>query len=243
MRIAKYVLGYILLGGFFFYIFFFFGQFPYERLKEGLIQSFEESVPLSLSIGRIAPSFPLNLGMENIRVGRDGFSLQLPDLIVHPNLVEILLGNPSFEFSDGKNSSRLTGKFQQGKNQTRLNLRLNVLEIQASIGKSQTLHIKASGEASFQWEGEDLNRARGQLWSLLERGELQGSAASQIPLPLTMFDTLRAEVQVQDGIARVKRLEASGKEARFSLPQPIQVPLKGGGLPPELFLLFQMPPR
>jgi hypothetical protein len=158
-------------------------------------------------------------------------------------LLEILLGNPSFEFSDRGNSSRLTGKFQQGKNQNRLNLRLNKLEIQASIGKGQPLPIKASGEASFQWEGEDLNRGRGQLWSLLERGELQGGAASQIPLPLILFDTLRAEVQVQDGMARVKRLEASGKDTRFSLPQPIQVPLKGGGLPPELFLLFQMPPR
>jgi type II secretion system protein N len=240
MRIAKYTLGYIFLGGFFFLIFFFW-QFPYDRLKEGLIQNFEESVPLSLSIGRIAPSFPLNLGMENIRVGRDGFSLQLPDLIVHPNLVEILLGNPSFEFSEGGNSSRLTGKFQQGKNQNRLNLQLNKLEIQASIGKGQPLRIKASGEASFQWEGEDINRGRGQLWSLLERGELQGGAASPIPLPLILFDTLRAEVQVQDGMARVKRLEASGKDTRFSLPQPIQVPLKGGGLPPELALLLQLP--
>lgn len=240
MRIAKYILGYILLGGFFFCIFFL-GQFPFERLKEGWIQSFEESVPLSLSIGRIAPSFPLNLGVENIRVGRDDFSLQLPDLIVHPNLVEILLGNPSFEFRDGENSSRLTGKFQQGMNRNRLNLRLNKLEIQASIGKGPTLRIKASGEASFQWEGEDFDRGRGQLWSLLERGELQGIPVSQIPLPLTLFDNLRAEVQIQDGIARVKRLEASGKETRFSLPQPIQVPLKGGGLPPELALLLQLP--
>jgi len=240
MKFAKYILGYFLLGGFFFCIFFL-GQFPYERLKEGWIQSFEESVPLSLSIGRIAPSFPLNLGVEKIRVGRDDFSLQLPDLIVHPNLVEILLGNPSFEFSDGENSSRLTGKFQQRMKQNRLNLRLNKLEIQASIGKGQPLRIKASGEASFQWEGEDLDRGRGQLWSLLEREEFQGIAASKFPLPLTLFDTLRAEVQIQDGIARVKRLEASGKEARFSLPQPIQVPLKGGGLPPELVLLLQLP--
>jgi type II secretion system protein N len=241
MRIAKYILGYILGVGFFFYIFFFFGQFPYDRLKEGLIQSFEDSVPLSLSIGRIAPSFPLSLGMERIRVGSEGFSLQLPDLIVHPNLGQILLGNPSFEFSDGEDSSRLAGRFQLGKNQNRLNLRLNKLEIQASIGKGPNLRIKASGEASFQWEGEDFNRGRGQLWSLLEREELQKGAASQIPLPLVLFDTLRAEVQVQDGIARVKRLEASGKQTRFSLPQPIQVPLKGQGLPPELALLLQLP--
>lgn len=240
MKIARHILGYILLGGFFFCIFFL-GQFPYERLKKEWIQGFEESVPLTLSVGRMAPSFPLNLGLENIRVGRDGFSLQLPDLIIHPNLLEILLGNPSFEFSDGDQSSRLTGKFQQRMNRNRLDLQLNKLVIQAFIGKGQSLRIKASGEASFQWEGEDVERGTGHLWSLLERGELQGSSASQIPLPLTLFDTLRAEVQLQNGIARVKRLEASGKKTRFSLPRPIQVPLKGGGLPPELFLLFQLP--
>lgn len=242
MRIAKYLLGYILLGGFLFCVFFL-GQFPYERLKKNWIQSFEESLPLTLSIGRVAPSFPLNLGIENIRVGREGFSLQLPDLIVHPHLVKTLLGNPSFECSDGKNSSRLTGRFQQEKNRNRLDLRLNKLEIQASLGTGQTFWIKASGEASFQWEGEDWERARGQLWSLLERGELRGGAASQLPLPLTLFDTLRTEVLVQEGIARVTRLEASGKDARFTLPQQVQVPLKGGALPPELLLLFQMAPK
>ncbi len=240
MRIAKYILTYVFLGGFFFYIFFLW-QFPYERLKKILIQSFEESVPVSLSIGRITPSLLLDVGVKNIRVGRNGFSLQLPDLIVHPDLVEIILGNPSFAFSDGENSSRLTGKFQQGKNRNRLNLRLNKLEIQASIGKGPSLRIKTSGEASFQWEGKDLDRGRGELWGLLERGELQRSAASQIPLPLILFDTLRVEAQVQDGMVRVKRLEASGKETRFSLPQPIQVPLKGRGLPPNLAHLFQLP--
>ena len=242
MRIAKYLLGYILLGGFLFCVFFL-GQFPYERLKKNWIQSFEESLPLTLSIGRVAPSFPLNLGVENIRVGREGFSLQLPDLIVHPHLVDTLLGNPSFEFSDGKNSSRLTGTFRQEKNRKRLTLQLNKLEIQASLGTGQAFRIKASGEASFQWEGEDVSRGRGQLWSLLERGESLGGAASRFPWPFSLFDTLRTEVLVQDGIARVRRLEASGKEARFTLPQQIQIPLKGGALPAELLLLFQMAPK
>jgi type II secretion system protein N len=242
MRIAKYILGSILLGGFFFCVFFL-AQFPYERLKKNWIQSFEESLPLTLSIGRIAPSLPLNLGIENIRVGREGFSLQLPDLIVHPRLVDTLLGNPSFEFSDGKNSSRLTGTFRQEKNRKRLTLQLNKLEIQASLGTGQAFRIKASGEASFQWEGEDVSRGRGQLWSLLERGESLGGAASRFPWPFSLFDTLRTEVLVQDGIARVRRLEASGKEARFTLPQQIQIPLKGGALPAELLLLLQMAPK
>lgn len=242
MRIAKSIMGYVLLGGFFFCVFFLW-QFPYDRLKNNLIQIFEESLPLSLSIARIAPSLPMNMRFENIRVGWEGFALHLPDLIVHPRLVETLLGTPAFEFHDGKNSPRMEGTFQREKRGNKLNLRLNKMEIRTAFGNGETLRIQASGEASFQWEGEDLERGRGQLWGLLEREALQARAVSQIPLPLTLFDTLRIEVQIQEGVARVRRLEASGKQARFSLPRPIQVPLKGGALPAELLSLLPMAPR
>jgi hypothetical protein len=153
MRIAKYILGYILGVGFFFYIFFFFGQFPYDRLKEGLIQSFEDSVPLSLSIGRIAPSFPLSLGMERIRVGSEGFSLQLPDLIVHPNLGQILLGNPSFEFSD---STSWRFKLPSEKDPTSGSKRA---EKPLSNGKGRT---STGGGGSFGvcWRGKSFRKAQ-----------------------------------------------------------------------------------
>ncbi len=242
MRFAKSIMGYVLLGCFFFYAFFLW-QFPYDRLKNTLIQNFEESLPLSLSIARIAPSLPMSMRFENIRVGREDFALQLPDLIVHPRLVETFLGTPAFEFSDGKKSPWVEGTFQRKKIGNKLDLRLNKMEIRTAFGNGEPLRIQASGEASFQWEGEELERGRGQLWGLLEREELPARAASQVPLPLTLFDTLRVEVQIQEGVARVRRLEASGKQTRFSLPQPIQVPLQGRALPAELLSLLQMAPR
>ena len=88
-----------------------------------------------------------------------------------------------------------------------------------------------------------MGKGNGQGWALLQRSEIRGTQISQAPLPLTLFDTLRGEVQLQDGILKVKRLEASGKETRFSLPKDFQFPLKGGGVPPELGLFLKVPPK
>ena len=242
MRAGKIILGYFLLGVLFFCAFFLW-QFPYDRLKKAWIQNFEGSLPLSLSIDRVSPVLPWSLKLENIRLGADSLIFRFPDLILRPHFPGLMLGKPAFDLADTGNPSRVSGKFRQEKNRNGLNLRLNQMEVQAFFGEESSFPIRLSGEASLQWEGKDFDRGDGQLWALLERGEIQGNAASRIPLPLTLFDTARGEVQFKDGIARVKRLEASGKNTAFALPQPLQIPLKGGGLPPELFLLFQMPPK
>ena len=124
----------------------------------------------------------------------------------------------------------------------RLNMGLNQMEIQTSSSKEFSLGIKLSGEATLQWEGEDWEKGNGQAWALVERTESRGAQISQAPLLLTLFDTLRAEIQLKDGILRVKRLEASGKDTRVSLPQDLQFSLKGG-LPPNLGFIFQVPQK
>jgi len=242
MRTGKIILGYFLLGVLFFCAFFLW-QFPYDRLTNAWIQNLEGSLPVSLSIDRLSRVFPGSFKLEKIRVRTDSLSFLFPDLILRPHFPGLILGKPAFDLADTKNPSRVWGQFRQEKNRNGLNLRLNQMEVQAFSGKEGYFSIRLSGEASLLWEGKDFDRGEGQLWALLERGEIEGNAASQIPLPLALFDTARGEVQFKDGIARVKRLEASGKNTAFRLPQPLQIPLKGGNLPPELFLLFQMPPK
>ena len=242
MGAGKIILGYFLLGVLLFCAFFLW-QFPYDRLKNAWIQNLEGTLPFSLSIDRVTPVFPCYLKLERIRVGADSLSLRFPDLVLRPHFPGLILGRPGFDLADTRNPSRVGGRFRREKNRNKLNLRLNQMEIQALFGKESSFPIRLSGEASLQWEGRDFARGDGELWALLERGEIRGVAASQIPLPLTLFETARGEVQFKGGIARVKRLEASGKSTAFRLPQPIQVPLKGGALSPELFLLFQMPQK
>ncbi len=242
MGAGKSILGYFLLGVLLFCAFFLW-QFPYDRLKNAWLQNLEGSLPFSLSIDRVAPVFPWYLKLEHIRVGADSLSFRFPDLVLRPHFPGLILGKPAFDLADTGNPSRVGGQFRREKNRNGLNLKLNQMEVQAFSGKESAFPIRLSGEASLQWEGIDFDRGNGELWALLERGEIRGEAASRIPLPLTLFDTARGEVQFKDGIARVKRLEASGKSTAFRLPQPIQVPLKGGALPPELFLFFQLPSK
>ena len=240
MRSGKIILAYFLAGVLFFYAFFLW-QFPYDRLKNAWVQSFEEALPLSLSIGRMAPVLPWGLRLEDVRVGTDSFSFRLPDLVLRPDLPAFLAGRTGLGLEDGGSPARLAGRFRREKNKNGFSLRLNKEEVQAYAGKETSFRVRLSGEGAFEWVGEDWAKGNGQLWALLERGEFQGSPGARIPLPLKLFDSVRGEVQLKEGMARVKRLEASGKENRFSLPQPIQIPLKGGGLPPELIFLLQKP--
>ena len=242
MKAGKIILGYFLAGVLFFYAFFLW-QFPYDRLKNAWVQSFEEALPLSLSIGRLAPVLPWGLRLEDVRVGTDSLSFRLPDLILRPDLPAFLAGKTGLSLQEAGSPARLAGKFRQEKNKNDFRLQLNKAEVQALAGKEISFRLRLSGEGAFEWLGEDWEKGNGQLWALLERGEFQGSPGAQIPLPLKLFDSVRGELQFKEGLARVKRLEASGKENRFILPQPIQIPLKGGALSPELFLLFQMAPK
>lgn len=235
-------LGSFLLGLVLFYLFFLW-QFPYAQLKKAMVQGLEVTFPLTVSIGQVSPSLPASLRIVNIGASSDSLSFRVPDLMVNPRIMGFFLGKTDLTIGDSANSSRLTGRFWQEKNKNQLNLRLNQMEVRASSSKEFSFLMKLSGEVSLQWEGGDWEKGTGQAWALLERAEIQGAQVSQAPLPLTLFDTLRAEVQLRDGLIRVKRLEASGKDTRFSLPRDLQFPLKGGRFPLELGLLLQPPPK
>jgi type II secretion system protein N len=220
------------------FYFFLLAQFPYDGIKKAIVQSFEETLPLTLSIGQVGPSFPVNLLLENIRVQAEPFSMQIPDLTIYPILMGFLQGESGFDLAEPGNSSRLQGKFRQERNKNRLNLLLNNMEIQTA-SKEFSFSLKLSGEASLQWEGENLEKGNGQVWALLKRSEIQGSQTAQAPLALAMFDTLRTDIQLKNGLIIVKRLEASGKDKSFSLPKDMQFSIRGGRIPPELALFFQ----
>jgi type II secretion system protein N len=259
MRIRLTVLGSFILGLFLFYLFFLW-QFPYDRVKNSIREMVEDNLPLTLVIGRVGPSFPFALRLENIQVSSDSLSFHVPDLTFGLNLPGFLLGKTDVAVSDSKNSSRLQGHFSQEKDWNRLNLRLNQLAVRASSPKEFSFLLKFSGEASFQWKGGDLEKGNGQAWALLERGEILSTSTnepinpepnrsplghsalerSQFQGPLALFETLRVEAQVKDGMIRLKRLEALGKETRFSLPKDLQFSLKGGK-PRDWGMIFNMP--
>lgn len=232
------ILGYFIFGLSLFY-FFFLWQFPYDQLKKAIIQRFEETIPLKLSIIRMGPSFPYNLLMENIRIDSGSLLFQVPDVSLHPNLLGFFWGESGFNLQDLANSPRLRGEFRMERNQRRVKIRLNNLEIKTSAPKETSFQMKLSGEATFEWVGEDFAKGNGQAWALLQRGEIRGAQDAQLPLPLALFDTIRAEIKLQEGILRVKRLEVSGKDLKGSFQGDFPFPGKGKGDFPDLGLLLQ----
>ena len=242
MKTLAKVVGISLLGLALFYGLFIW-QFPYDQVKTSIVQGFEKVVPLRLSIGRVGPGFPLRLIFENIRFQSSTFVFQVPDLQIRPHLGDFLLGRKEFDLEDTQNSQRIHAEFSQEKNQGLFKVRLNGVEIKTSSPDRFSLSLTLSGEASFRWMGDEVEKGRGQAWALLERGEIQGQEVSLVPLPLTLFETMRAEMQIQEGVLRVKKLQVSGKDLKASLPQDFTIPLRGGTFPQDLGFIFQLPPR
>jgi type II secretion system protein N len=232
------IFGYLLFGFSLFYAFFLW-QFPYDQVRRVIIQGFEEAFPMKLSIGRVGPSFPSNVAVENISIDSGSVLLQVPDMSLHPNLLGFFWGKTGFSLEGPGKSPGLLGEFQSQKNQNRVKIRLNNMVIKASAGKETSLQMKLSGEVSFDWRGEDFEKGTGLGWALLERGEIRGTQNSQLPAALALFDRIRAEVQLKEGMLRVKRLEVSGKDFNGSFQGDFPFPGKGKGDFPDLGLFLQ----
>ncbi len=238
------IFGYILFAFSLFYLFFLW-QFPYEGVKKAIIQSFAETLPLNLSIERVGPSFPLQLHLEKINVRSNTLLLQIPDLTVQPNFINFVLGKTAIYVKDLLTSQRLQCEFVAENNQNRLKIRLNNLEIKAFLTSEFSMPVKLSGEATLQWVGENFEKLNGQAWALLQRGEIQGIPNPRLPFPLALLETVRAEIQIQEGNLRVKRLVGSGKDLKGIVLKDFQIPLSGleKGAFPDLSLLFQLPSK
>jgi type II secretion system protein N len=238
------IFGYIFFALSLFY-FFFIWQFPHEEVRKAIVQSVAETLPLNFSIGKVGPSFPLQLRLEKINIRSASLSLQIPDLTVQTNPINFFLGKTTIYVKDLSPSQRLQSEFVAEKNRNRIKIRLNNLEIKTFLADGSLIPIKLSGEATMQWVGENWEKSNGQAWALLKREGPPGNTNPQLPFPWTLFDTIRAEMQIQEGILRVKRLVASGKDAKEFALRDIQLPLSAleKGEFPELSLLAPLAPK
>jgi type II secretion system protein N len=238
------IFGYILFA-FSLFSFFFVWQFPYEELKKAIIQSIAETLPLKVSIEKLGPSFPFQLRLEKINIRSEVLSSEIPDLTVRADLMDLLLGKTNIFVKDMLTPQRLQCEFNAENNRNRVKIRLNSQEVSIYLNGGLSIPIVLSGEATMQWEGENWGKLNGQAWALLKREGSQGNTSPQLPFPLTLFDTVRAEIQIQEGILRMKRLVASGKNAKEFVLRDIQVPLSAleKGEFPNLSLLIPLVPK
>jgi len=232
------ILGYVLFGLSLLYAFFLW-EFPYDQIQKTIVQGFEDTFGMKLSIGKLGPSFPSNIAVENISIDSGSLLFRVPDMRFHPNLLGVFWGKTGFDLDTPGKPQGMHGEFQSQKNQNRVKIRLNNLVIKASAPKDTSFQMKLSGEATFDWKGEDFDKGAGVGWALLEREEIRGPQNPQLPMPLALFDRIRAEVQLKEGMLRVRRLEVSGKDFNGSFQGDFPFSGKGKGEFPDLSLFMQ----
>ncbi|MGB9699662.1 MAG: hypothetical protein ACPL5I_09785 [Thermodesulfobacteriota bacterium] len=206
-------IGYSLLALFLFYIFLLI-QFPYEAIKENLARNFAQLNMGKLKIGKVSPSFPFDLSLQNISWDSENLGMQIPDLIMGLNIIKTILGKTDIEIKDLKNRQRLQGWYYQEAKEGSLRLLLEHTELKVAYKNDFSLTVRISGEAKLRWMGQNYEKVNGEVWALLQRGEIEIRKEESIPFFLKAYDRLKAEVQVQEGNFWAKRLIVSGKESK-----------------------------
>lgn len=205
-------IGYFLLALILFYLFLLV-QFPYEAIKKKVALNFAQSNMGNLKIGKVGPSFPFDLSLQNISWNIEDLGIQIPDLIVGINLYKTVLGNIDIEINDLKNPPCLYGKYFSAMKEGSLKIRLDKTELKATYKKDYSLNLNMSGEAKLQWVGENYEKVDGEFWVLLQRGDIEVYREGSLPIFLKNYDKLRAEMEIKKGNLWAKRLVISGKES------------------------------
>jgi type II secretion system protein N len=218
MRLFKRRLLWYLLFGAFLLLALFWWTFPSEQVQRATVRTLEELLPGKVTVESVRLSFPFHLVMKNITFESGPLLIQLPDTRLVPDLMGFLRGRMAFKISDFGKAPRLRGEYRMEGGRGEVRLRLENLELKTLYQKEFPFRTKASGEAVFQWVGENPEQQNGEAWLLLEKGKMENEGPAA-PFLLTFINKVRTEFQVQKGVFRVTRLEVNGKEF-------------GGGVPP-----------
>lgn len=101
--LGKFIL-YLFVGilSFFFFLYL---TFPYQVLKERMVNTISKETHSLVSIKKLGPSFPLGLKFEDIRVYRPGIGdVSINSLSIHVSVLSLLLGNLRLQ-AEGKDFS------------------------------------------------------------------------------------------------------------------------------------------
>jgi len=234
------IIGYLVIFFFLCYLFFFW-QFPFDHLKGSMTETFSESSPVKLMVGKIKPRVPFALLLEKNHMQSDFFKIPLPDILLTPNLLSLLIGRVDFSLKSSGTIQTVQAIYRQERNLAKMEVWLKKFIVTALFPDNFSVTAELSGEGTLQWNGRDYSNGEGQGWLLIHRGELPKSKISSLPFLLTVFNKMEIDFQLKQGILFVKRIEMTGPNQQKIVQQNLQIPLKGGGQIPDLSVFFQFP--
>ncbi len=223
-------IGYSFLGIILFYIFLLV-QFPYEVIKEELTRNLANLNLGKFKIGKVSPSFPLALSLQNITWSSENLGVQIPDLMASLNIIKTIIGYADIEIKDLEDTRRLQARYYLATKEGSLRIRLDKAKVEADYKNDYSFNISLSGDLKLQWVGENYEKIDGEFWTIMERGEIEVRKEGSVPLFLMAYNKIRAEGQVKEGNFWAKRLVIAGKEGKEIVLSDLNLTnlLKGAG--------------
>lgn len=208
--------------------------FPYERVRDYIVQEVERGGSVQLEIASLSPSWLTGIQMEGVRVtnvpadpSKLAAPLALSEVEARISLLSLLLGTTEVSFDVAtRGGGTLTGVYAQNDEMTRLEAELANLDLQHIGPLHDTVGLPIAGKASGKVDmtiGAEAANTQGTV-DLTVRdvgigdGEtplvIDGMGAG-VTLERMNLGTLELQLAAERGEATIQRLSADGEHAEL----------------------------
>lgn len=209
--------------------------FPFEKARDRLVASFNESQrannsPRELSIGDVSSSWLTGLRLTNVRLidhaaldaGDATGELKLDSLVMRVSVLPLLFGNHDVTFQAEAFGGKIAGAWtEHGKDQS-LDLTLDTLDLGQVAPLTQLLEVPMEGSLGgtiqIDLPGGKMNKANGTInieATGVALGDGKAKMMGKIAIPRLTLGTFELNAEAKDGTVKVTKLGGTGKDVDF----------------------------
>jgi type II secretion system protein N len=209
--------------------------FPFEKARDRLVASFNESQrannsPRELAIGDVGSSWLTGLKLSNVRLidhaaadaGEASGELKIDSLVVRVAVLPLLLGNHDVSFRAEAFGGKINGAWNEhGKDQS-LDMTLEALDLGQVAPLTQLLEVPMEGSLGGTVEIDlpsgKMNKANGTIAieaTGVALGDGKAKMMGKLAIPRLNLGTFELTAEAKDGTVKVTKLGATGKDVDF----------------------------
>lgn len=219
-----------LLFGIFLFLFLVYIGFPYEKIKERIITSFEDRFSYNLTIKDLQPLFPSGLGFKDIEITTNAEDRKMPilqasSLVVKVKMLPLLMGNLNFEYAINTYGGIIKGiaEITRGTERREASLVADIHNVNLARYPFSRREMKFSpsgkinGNVKVVVEDFDTPNIKGDAILGIENGKLRGINIKGTTIKEISYDGIDCAFElVQDGID-LKKLSLRGKDIELNI--------------------------
>ena len=221
-RILKYA-GYVVFGIVLFVLLVYI-RFPYEKAKERIILSFENSSQYNLAIGDLNPLFPPGLNFKDIVVTQEENKQDTPvfqatNISVKVRIIPFFIGNLSFIYAIDAYEGRIKGKakINDGKDSEETSITADIHSV--SLTQYPFLQERYGVSLSGKIQGKldikgnfSIPRVKGNIILRIDNGKIQGMNIKGMAVKDVSFNGFDSSFRIQKDEVFLERLSLLGED-------------------------------